>query len=141
MTTPLSAEDWIPRDDMATLARKSVDTIKRACKKHDLETGTDESGRVLVFVGDFIDLGLIREQDLTAGATPAESVEVLRARETILKLRTQAAELTGRLTHADTLVETLREQLVTKDRQLAKQADQLTQLIGRLGVVLGGGAV
>ena len=135
----LSAQDWIPRDDMATLIRKSVDTVKRLIKKHGLATRTDGAGRVLVNVGDLMTLGLVRTEDLTAGATPAESVEVLRARENILLLKTQAAELTGRLANADTLLDTLREQLAVKDKQIAKQTDQVTQLIARLGT-FGGAA-
>jgi hypothetical protein len=48
-----TAQDWIPRDGMATLPRCSVDTITRAAKKHQLETKVDDAGRVLVNVGDY----------------------------------------------------------------------------------------
>ena len=41
--------------------------------------------------------------------------------------------------NADTLLDTLREQLAVKDRQIAKQTDQVTQLIARLGA-FGGAA-
>jgi uncharacterized coiled-coil protein SlyX len=131
--TGLTSADWVTRDDLAALSRKSVDTVTRDVKRHDLQTRQDEAGRVLVNVGDFLALGRLRPEDLTAGNTPAESAEVLRARQSITELRERAAELTGRLGHADTLVATLREQLAVKDKQLAKQAEQITALIARLG--------
>lgn len=87
--TTLTGEDWIPRDDMAVLVHKSVDTVTREIKKHDLATRTDEAGRVLVNVGDFLRLGRIRPEDLTAGAIPAESAEVLRVRESLTALRSR----------------------------------------------------
>lgn len=132
-----TAQDWIPRDDMATLARCSVDTITRAAKKHQLETRVDDTGRVLVNVGDYLALGKLRTGDLAVGATPAESAEVLRARASLEALKIQVAELTGRLSLADATVETLREQLAVKDKQLGRQGDQISQLIGRLGIVGG----
>jgi hypothetical protein len=132
-TTTLTPADWISRDDMATLIRKSTDTVVRDCAKHQLPTQADADGRVLVNVGDFLQINRLRPEDLTLGATPAESAEVLRARETITTLKTQVAELRGRLGQADILLDTLREQLTSKDRQLAKQADQVTQLIASLG--------
>ena len=133
----LHAEDRITRDDIALLARTSPDTIRRDIKKHGLETDTDAAGRVLVRVADFLAIGRIRPEDLTAGATPGESAEVLRARETITALRMQVAELSGRLRHSDALVDTLRDQLGQKDKQLAKQADPVSQLIVRLGALAG----
>jgi len=135
----LTAEDWITRDDMAVLIRRTEYTIRRDERAHELKTRLDETGRVLVNVGDFLRIGRLRLEDLTAGATPAQSAEVLRARETITALRVQVGELTGRLSHSDALVTTLGEQLAQKDRQLAKQADHLTQLICRLGA-FGGAA-
>ena len=139
-TTTIQAEDWIPRADMAALMNRSEDTVRRAEKKHQLQTREDEAGRVLVAVADFLRLGLIRPQDLTAGATPAESAEVLRAREAITALKTQIAELSGRLAQADLVRDTLREQLAVKDRQISKQAEQITGLIhnaGRIGRIGG----
>jgi len=47
---------------------------------------------------------------------------VLRARETVAALKTQVAELTGRLAHSDLVRDTLREQLAVKDKQIAQQA-------------------
>ena len=132
-TTTIQAADWITRADMAALMKRSEDTVRRAEKKNDLENREDEAGRVLVCVADFLRIGLIRPQDLTVGATPAESAEVLRARETITALKTQVAELTGRLAQADLVRDTLREQLAVKDKQIAQQANQLTQILGRLG--------
>ena len=137
--TTRSTELWLPRADAATLARKSQDTIRRIVERHQLETRTDAAGRVLVNTADLVTLGHLRQEDLTAGASPVESVEVLRARETITALRVQVGELTGRLAHADVLIAALSDQLTQKDRQLAKNADHLSQLIGRLGT-LGGAA-
>lgn len=128
--------DWVPRDDLAVLARTSVDTVKRDTKKHDLPTRIDAAGRVLVNVADFVRIGRLRPEDLSTGATAAESAEVVRARETITALRLQVAELTSQVRHQGTASAALYEQLATKDKQLARQADQLTQLIGRLGAVL-----
>lgn len=63
MSQPIyTAQDWISRDDMATLARCSVDTITRTAKKHELETRVDETGRVLVNVGDYLALGKFRTE-------------------------------------------------------------------------------
>lgn len=56
--------DWIPRDDLAVLARCSVDTVKRDIKKHELNVREDEAGRILVNVEDFIRLGRLRSEDL-----------------------------------------------------------------------------
>jgi hypothetical protein len=98
MSTPSYTEqDWIPRDDMATLCRCSVDTVTRTVKKHQFDTRTDDAGRLLVNVGDFVRIGRLRAEDLTLGATPAESAEVRRARASIEALKIQVAELTGRL--------------------------------------------
>ena len=135
----LTAEDWISRDDMAVLIHRSEDTVRRDERAPELQTRVGETGRVQVNVGDFLRIGRLRLEDLTAGATPAEPAEVLRARETITALRVQVGELTGRLRHSDALVTTLGEQLAQKDRQLAKQADHLTQRVGRLGA-FGGAA-
>lgn len=141
MPASYTTMDWITREDMAVLIRKSPDTVRRQAKKHDLAERTDEAGRVLVSVGDFLRLGHLRPEDLAVGATPAESAEVLRARETLTALRVQVGELTGRLGHADTLVSTLTDQLAYKDRQLATQAAQLTQLTQLLGrLAAAGGA-
>lgn len=131
--TSLAADDWVSRDDMASLIRKSIDTVNRDCGKHQLATQAGPGGRVLVNVGDFLRIGRLRADDLPTASSAAESAEVLRARETVVALRVQVAELTGRLAHCDTLINTLLEQLGTKDKQLAKQADQLTQAIARLG--------
>ena len=95
--TTIQSEDWITRADMAALMRSSEDTVRRAEKKHQLQTREDDAGRVLVNVGDFVGVGLLSPEDLTVGATPAESAEVLRARETVTALKAQVAELTGRL--------------------------------------------
>jgi hypothetical protein len=141
-TTTIQAEDWITRADMAALMNRHEDTVRRAERKHELETRKDDADRVLVCVADFLKLGLIRPQDLTLGATPAESAEVLRARETITALKAQVAELSGRLAESDVVRDTLREQLAVKDKQIAHQSTQLAQLtgiIGRLGQ-LGGAA-
>ena len=67
--TPMShptvqTADWIPRDDLAVLARCSVDTVKRDIKKHELNVREDEAGRILVNVEDFIRLGRLRSEDL-----------------------------------------------------------------------------
>jgi phage shock protein A len=114
-TTIIQAEDWITRADMAALMKRSEDTVRRAEKKHELKTREDEARRALVAVADFLRLGLIRPQDLTVGATPAESAEVLRARETVAALKAQVAEMTGRLAQTDLVRDTLREQLAVKD--------------------------
>jgi uncharacterized coiled-coil protein SlyX len=135
----LTSDDWVTRDDMAVLSRKSTATLRRDVQDHSLETRVDGAGRVLVSVGEFLRIGRLRQEDLTAGASPVESVEVLRARETITVLRVQVGELTGRLAHADALVAALSDQLSQKDKQLAKNADHLGQLIGRLGA-FGGAA-
>lgn len=140
MSHPIqTAEDWIPRDDMAQLIRSSVDTVKREAKKHDLTTRTDGAGRVLVNVEDFLRIGRLRPEDLTVGGTPAESAAMLRMRETVTALSAQVAELTGRLSQSDLVIDTLRDQITVKDKQLNQQANQLTQLIGRLGT-FGGAA-
>lgn len=142
-TTPtFTAADWVPRDDLAVLANRSTDTVTRDVKRHQLQTREDEAGRVLVNVGDFLRIGRLRDSDLTAGTTPAESAAIIRSRQAETDLREQLARLEGKLAQADLVVETLREQLVTKDRQLAKrdeQFTQLTQLLGRLSA-LGGAA-
>ena len=67
---------------------------------------------------------------------------MLRARQSITELKERAAELTGRLGNSDTLIDTLREQLAVKDKHIAKQAEQITQLIARLGTfgTMGGAA-
>lgn len=132
--TPTPA-DWVTRDDMALLTRTSVDTVRRDIKKHDLETREDDAGRVLVNVGAFIRIGRLRDQDLTQGSTPAESAAVLRSRESVSQMRAELAHAQGRLDQVDAVVATLREQLVSKDRQLAKRDDhvaQLTTLLGQL---------
>lgn len=126
------SQDWIPRADMAALIRKSEDTVRRLVTKHDLTTRTDDKGRVLVRVDDFVTLGHLRAEDLTAGLTPAESAEVLRARESVTALRVHVAELTGRLTAAEQLSDTLRDQLAQRDRQLTKQGELLSRLIGQI---------
>jgi hypothetical protein len=142
MGTLYTAADWVPRDDMAVLADCSVDTIRRDEKKHGLETRTDDAGRVLVNVGDFLRIGRLRDADLTAGATPAESAAVVRSRQAEAALREQVARLEGKLVQADLVVETLREQLGAKDKQLAKRDDQITQLTTLLGrfAAMGGAA-
>lgn len=129
--------DWVPRDDMALLTRTSVDTVRRDVKKHGLKTRDDAAGRVLVNVGDFITIGRLRDQDLTVGASPAESAAVIRSRELVAELRAQLARAQGRLDQAEPVVATLREQLASKDKQLAKRDDhvaQLTTLLGQLSL-------
>lgn len=121
-------QDWIPRADMAALMRKSEDTVRRIVKTNGLATRDGDAGRILVGVADFLRLGHLRPEDLLSGGTAAESAEVLRARDTITALTAQVGELTGRLANTDTLVTTLRQQLDVKDKQLAKQADQVSQL-------------
>jgi hypothetical protein len=78
-TTALTPADWISRGDLATLTRTSTDTVVRDCAKHQLVTQTDADNRVLVDVGDFLQINRLRPEDLTLGATPAESAEVLAA--------------------------------------------------------------
>lgn len=142
-TTPTyTAADWVPRDDLAVLANRSTDTVTRDVKKHQLQTREDEAGRVLVNVGDFLRIGRLRDSDLTAGTTPAESAAIIRSRHAEADLREQLARLEGKLAQADLVVETMREQLVTKDKQLSKRDEQFTQLthlLGRLSA-LGGAA-
>ena len=142
-TTPTyTAADWVPRDDLAVLANRSTDTVTRDVRKHQLQTREDEAGRVLVNVGDFLRIGRLRDSDLTAGTTPAESAAIIRSRQAETDLREQLARLEGKLAQADLVVETLREQLVTKDKQLSKRDEQFTQLthlLGRLSA-LGGAA-
>ena len=121
-------EDWIPRADLAALMRKSPDTVRRAVDKHGLDTRTDDAGRVLVRVADFLRLGHLRAEDILPGTTATESAEVLRARDTVTALTAQVAELTGRIATTDTLVSTLRDQLDRKDKQLGRQSEQLSQL-------------
>ena len=67
--------------------------------------------RVLVIAGDVLQIGRLPPDDLTCGATPARSAEVLPFRDTLTALTTQAAEPRGRLGQADSLVDTPREQL------------------------------
>lgn len=129
----------MPRDD---LANRSTDTVTRDVKRHQLQTREDEAGRVLVNVGDFLRIGRLRDSDLTAGTTPAESAAIICTRQAETDLREQLARLEGKLARADLVVETLREQLVTKDKQLSmrdEQFTQLTHLLGRLSA-LGGAA-
>ena len=101
-TTTVSAEDWITRADMAALMRKSEDTVRSAEKKHQLQTREDDAGRVRVNVGDFVRIGLLHPGDLTAGATPAGSAEVLRARETVTALPASSGPARRRLTRVRT---------------------------------------
>jgi hypothetical protein len=91
----LTAEDWITRDDMAVLIRKSDYTIRRDERAHGLRTRV-VAGRVLVNVGDFLRIERLRLEDLTAGATPAESAEVLRARQTITACSPRLVLVAGR---------------------------------------------
>ena len=144
--TTVQAEDWITREDMDALMRSSTDTVRRDETKirklydddgRHYETRTDDAGRVLVNVGDFVRIGRLRPEDLTLGATPAESAEVLRAREVITALKAQVGELTGRLSESDLHRDALREQLAVKDKQIAQQAAHLTQIIAHLGQVGG----
>lgn len=143
MSTPTyTAADWAPRDDVAILANCSPDTIRRDVKRHELETREDESGRVLVHVDDFLRIGRLRDSDLTVGTTPTESAAILRSRQAESGLRERLAHLEGKLAQADLVIETLREQLTAKDKQLAKRDDQFTQLTSLLGRVsaMGGAA-
>ena len=145
-TTPIThtaytAGDWITRDDMALLARCSVDTVRREERKlnakFNREPRTDEAGRALVNVGEFIELGRIRPEDLTLGTSPAESAAIIRSRQAETELREQSARLRGELDQAETVLATLREQLAVKDKQLAKRDEQITQLTTLLSTSLG----
>ena len=133
MSTPYTAADWIPRDDLAVLAHCSTDTIRRDERKHELETRTDESGRVLVNVGKFLEIGRLRESYLTAGSTPAESAAMARSRQHESELRQQITRLEGKLDRTDLAVDILREQLSAKDKQLAKRDEQISTLTGLIG--------
>jgi hypothetical protein len=141
-TTPsYTPIDWILRDDMAVLCRCSVDTIRRDVRNHELKARTDDAGRVLVNVGEFIKIGRLNEADLAGAATPAESASLVRSRAVESGLRQELAELRGRLERADQTSEVLREQLGVKDRQLKARDEQintLTAMIGRTYGVTGG---
>ncbi|QWC84460.1 hypothetical protein KLP28_12920 [Nocardioidaceae bacterium] len=130
-SSPASGE-WITREDLATLARRSVDTIRRDVERHSLDTRTDEKGRVLVNANDFLALGRLAPEDLRRGATPAESVAMTRARDEVGSLTAELARLEGRLEHLGRSEETLRDQLAVKDKQIAKLDETVKQLTALL---------
>lgn len=121
-------EEWISREDVATLARRSVDTIRRDVERHCLTTRTDDKGRVLVDANDFVRLGRIAATDMRRGATPAESVAVTRARDEVTSLKADLARVEGRLEQLVLSESLLRDQLGAKDRQLAKLDETVKSL-------------
>lgn len=130
-------EQWLTRADLAQLMHCSPDTVRRLTRKHGLQERTDTGGRVQLNVADCVRTGMLTPEDLRTGATPLESAELVRSRDTVLSLRVELAGLTGRLNEADMVRDTLREQLSVKDRQIAQQATQITQLIARLSAAGG----
>lgn len=132
-------EQRITRKDAAVLARTSEDTLRRAEKKavDPLSRETDsDSNQATYRVGDLVDRGFIRIEDVTIAGSASDAAEVIKSRDTIADLRAQVAEKAGRLAHADLLVATLTEQLAVKDRQITNHGTQINKLadvIARLG--------
>ena len=129
----------ISRQEAVVLARTSVDTLRRLERNtaDPLLRETDEDTRRATYrLGDLVDRGLIRMEDVTIAGSASDAAEVIKSRDTIAELRALVAEKEGRLAHADLLVATLTEQLAVKDRQITNHGTQINKLadvIARLG--------
>jgi len=124
-------EDRISRKNAAALARKSEDTIRRAERKHRLSTQIDPDTKEVTYrVGDLVDLGLIRITDLAFAGSAQESAEVIKARRTITDLEIRVAERDAELRNYRFVIDTLTEQLRTKDKQIADQSKVIIRLGG-----------
>lgn len=145
----------LARPDMATAINKSVDSVRRIIKTHNLPTTTSADGRIFVHPDEFNRLGykvtLPTDLPETSGAV---IVELERARttinkhvatigennETILKLTADHAQVSGQLATMSIALDTLRDQLQenkkqlsAKDQQLARYADWLSQWVRHQG--------
>jgi len=111
-------DDYINRDEAATLAGCSPDTIKRDEKAHNLQTRTAPGGNKLVRVGDLVDIGRIPTSALTAGLSAADASALKTARDEIGRHAVRCAKLDGQLEEAKANVADLRGQLKAKDHQI-----------------------
>ena len=118
--TVMSTDDrkWVTRKDAAALARCSQDSIVRAQTKHKLQTRTNDAKATLLNTDDLVRVGLIRAEDLAAGATGAECAELARTKEQVSQLRTEVGRQGGRLAEREAFLDLLRQQVGEKDRQI-----------------------
>ena len=119
----------ITRKHAAVLARTTEKTLLRDERDRGLLRQDDPQTKQATYrLGDLVESGRIRLEDVTITGNAAEAAEVIKSRESLTKLRELVAEKDGRLSHADRLVATLTEQLAVKDRQITAQATQINKL-------------
>ncbi len=55
----LNRDEWLTRDEIAGLMGRTEDTVRRLQRDNALRTRSGENGKVLLQLGDLIDLGKI----------------------------------------------------------------------------------
>lgn len=116
---PCDGAEWVSRRDIAELAGKSEDTIKRDVDKHGLATRLGPKGEVLVRLDDFVALGRVSGNRPTrSGISAVDAAELKRAQAENVRLAAQLAEATGRLEEARSAQDVVIAQLATKDQQI-----------------------
>jgi uncharacterized small protein (DUF1192 family) len=130
----MSTDDnqWVTRKDAALLARCSQDSIVRAQTKHKLQTRTNDAKATLLNTDDLVRVGLIRPEDLAAGGTGAECAELARTKELISQLRIEVGRQGGRLAEREAFLDTLRQQVGEKDRQIKALQATIERLVASL---------
>jgi hypothetical protein len=135
-TSTDAPEEWISRADAAALSGRSEDTIRRDERRHELETRLNPTGAVLLRLADLVRIGRIDRTTFTS-AGGADSAEVVRARDAVVVLKVQVAEMNGKLSFADALIASLTAQLEQKDKQLASLTRAHEALVVRIGTGTG----
>jgi len=60
----LNRDEWLTRDEIAGLMGRTEDTVRRLLRDNALRTRSGENGKVLLQLGDLIDLGKVSESVL-----------------------------------------------------------------------------
>jgi hypothetical protein len=106
--------------------------LERTEKKHKLETRTNDAGATLLNLDDLVGVGRVSADALTASKSGAECAELALAKEQVGALRTEVGRQGGRLAEREAYLDTLRQQVGEKDRQIRLLQTTLERLAASL---------
>lgn len=96
-TRGLNRDEWLTRDEIAGLMGRTEDTVRRLQRENALRARSGENGKVLLRLGDLIDLGKISESVLDPQVSAREVAEAVAVRRELQDVREERCELAGRL--------------------------------------------
>lgn len=121
----LNRDEWLTRDEIAGLMGRTEDTVRRLQRDNALRTRSGENGKVLLRLGDLIDLGKISESVLDPQVSAREVADAVAVRRELQDVREERCELAGRLAGYEERVSELLAHIATLNTLVAVLKAQL----------------